>query len=160
VYIGNQDWNIYCFNDSPVISGQISVEFAANKVEEGDHIMGCGQLSLPIAYAPVTVFFAKPDGSVDSIQATAGPDGTFGFDYIADMAGDWIVSVWCSGASYILNSEYVLLTVTEQQPPGPLGIPMDYFTTLVVLGAIALIALVAYMFVKKKDSSSPVVISD
>ena len=160
VYIGNQDWNVYCLDDSPVMSGQISVAFAANEVEEGDHILGCGQLSLGIAYAPVNIFFAKPDDSMDSIQVTAGPDGTFGFDYIADVAGDWIVSIWCSGASYIMNSEYMFLTVTEQQPPGPLGIPIEYVATLVVLGVIALIALAAYMVVKKKDSSSPVLISD
>lgn len=160
VYIGNQDWNVYCLDDSPVMSGQISVEFAASEVEEGERIMGCGQLPLEISYAPVNVFFFKPDGSVDCIQGPAGYDGTFGFDYVADVAGVWSVSVWCSGASYIMSSEDVQLTVTKSYPETVFGIPIEYFATLVVLLVIAFIALVVYLVIKRKDESSPVLIND
>ena len=161
VYIGNQDWNVYCFDEYPVMSGQIAVEFAADEVEVGEHFMGCGQLSIALADATVNVFFIKPDGSVYRIQGLSGYDGSFGFDYVADVAGTWFVSVWCSGASYIMSSEVVQLSVVQPAYPEPVfGIPVEYVATLIVLLLIALIALAAYMVIKRKGESSSVSISD
>lgn len=161
VYIGNQDWKVYCLDDSLVMSGQISVEFTKNDVELGEYIMGCGQLSIPLSSAPVDVFLVKPDGSVAHIRGSAGYDGTFGFNYVADVDGVWFVSVWCSGASYIMNSEIVPFTVAPSSYPEPVfGIPVEYVAALFVLLVIALIALVVFSFVRKKDNSSPVLIND
>jgi outer membrane protein assembly factor BamB len=162
VYIGNQDWNVYCLDDSPVMSGQISGGFVAIEIEVGEPIMGGGQLSLPIAYAPVDVFFMKPDGSVDCIQVSAGSNGSFSFDYVADVVGVWSVSVWCSGASYIMSTEGLTITVVDNELhfDPVFGMPIEYFATLVVLLIIAVITLIAYLVIKRKGASSPVLIND
>ncbi len=161
VYIGNQDWNIYCLDDSPVMSDQISLEFSKTELEVGGRIVGWGNISLGIAHMPVDVFFVKPDGSVDSLQVSTGNNGTFGFNYPADVVGNWYVSVWCSGASYILDSGNIPLTVAEQQSnhDSILGISLKYVVTLLLLLAIALIALAVSKLITRKDSSSPILIN-
>jgi hypothetical protein len=172
VYVGNNDWNVYCLDDSPVTYGEISVELDKNEIKEGESVTGSGQLSPAIAYAPVTVFFTKSDCTVDSIQVTAQNDGTFSFSYSPDVVGDCTVSVWCSGASYIMHSVDLPLTVAGQQQASPeqeqnqqaveqdSGTPMEYFYAAVVIIAIAVIAVAAYLFFKRRNRSSPVMISD
>jgi len=177
VYVGNNDWNVYCLDDSPVTYGQISVELDKDEVEKGESITGSGQLTPEIAYAPINVFFVKSDGTVDSIQVTAQKDGTFSFTYVPDVVGSWTVSVWCSGATYIMQSVDIPLNVIEQQEPPTeqetepqeqeqstpsqdSGIPTEYVTAAAATVIIAVIAVVAYLFMKRKNRSSPVVISD
>ena len=93
LYIGNQDWNLYCLDDSPVIQGQIPTELDKNEVEKGESVTGYGQLTPKIAYAPITVTFAKSDGTVDNIQVTAQNDGGFSFTYTPDVVGQWTVTI-------------------------------------------------------------------
>ena len=59
--------------------GQISVALDNNEVKQNETVTGSGQLSPVIAYAPITVTFAKSDGTVDKQQITAHNDGTFSF---------------------------------------------------------------------------------
>ncbi len=174
LYIGSNDWNVYCFSNYPVTQGQISVTLDKNQVEKGESVMGSGQLSPGIAYAPITVSFAKSGGTVEKLQVTARNDGTFSFDYIPDEVGDWTVFIRCSGASYIMESVELPLKVVEQtsepeqtppeheQPTNDQdsGIPTEYITAAVVTLIVALIAVVAYLLIKKRNRSSPVVISD
>jgi len=176
VYFGNNDNNVYCLGDYPVTHGQISAELDKNTVEKGGSITGCGQLAPGISYAPVAVFFVKSDGTVDSMQVTAQNNGAFSFSYTPDEVGDWTVSIWCSGASYIMQSADISLKVVESQqettPPEQTpngndqttdeqdsGIPAEYVTAAVVTVIIAAIAVAAYLVVKKKNRSSPVLIN-
>jgi len=177
VYIGNQDWNLYCLDDSSVTHGQISVEVDKNEVEKGESITGSGQLTPGIAYAPITVTFVKSDGTVENIQVTAQKDGTFSFNYTPDMVGSWAISISCSGAAYIMQSADISINVfepLEQQTPEPepspsepeqptpeqdSGIPAEYVTAAAATLIIAVIAVAAYLFMKRKTRSSPVVIS-
>jgi outer membrane protein assembly factor BamB len=169
VYVGNNDWNVYCLDDSPVIYGEVSVELDKNEVKKGEAVTGSGQLSPGIAYAPVTVFFTKSDGTVDSIQVTASNDGAFSFNYTPEVVGDCIVSIWCSGASYIMHSVDIPINVAENQQTSPeqeqptleqdSGIPTEYVTAAAII-VIALIAVVSYWFMKKRNRGSPVLISD
>ncbi|MDH5691354.1 MAG: PQQ-binding-like beta-propeller repeat protein, partial [Candidatus Bathyarchaeota archaeon] len=177
VYFGSNDGNIYCLDDYPVTSGQILTELDKNEVEVNKTITGCGQLTPGIAYAPITVTFTKSDGAVDSIQVTAQNDGAFSFDYTPDVVGEVAVSIWCSGAMYIMQSAELRFNVveTQQQTSEPdqtlpdqdqptdsqdSRIPSEYVIAAVVAVIVALIAVVAYLVIKKRNRSSPVVISD
>jgi outer membrane protein assembly factor BamB len=172
VYVGNNDWNVYCLDDSPVTYGEISVELDKNQIKSGESVTGSGQLSPAIAYAPVTVFFTQSDCTVDSIQVTAQKDGTFSFSYSPDVVGDCTVSIWCSGASYIMHSVDLPLNVAGQQQASPeqeqnqqtveqdSGTQMEYLYAAVGIIAIAAIAAAAYLFFKRRNRSSPITISD
>jgi outer membrane protein assembly factor BamB len=176
VYIGNQDWNLYCLDDSPVINGQITAGLDEDVVETGESITGSGQLTPGIAYAPITVTFVKSDGTVDNMQVTAQNDGTFSFNYTSDVVGNWTISVWCSGTAYIMQGVDLPLGVVEPQEP-PVeqetepqekeqlppeqdsGMPTEYFIVAVATVIIAVIVVAAYVFIKRRNRSSPVLIS-
>ena len=173
VYFGSNDGNVYCLDDNTVTYGQIYTELDKNEVEMGEIITGCGQLTPEIAYAPITATFVKSDGTVDSIQVTAQNDGAFSFNYTPDVVGEWTVSLRCSGATYIMQSVELSFNVVETQQPDQTPpeqdqptnsqdsvIPAEYVTAAVVTVIVALIAVIAYLVIKKRNRSSPVVISD
>ena len=162
LYFGSNDDNVYCLDEKTVTSGQILAELDKSEVETGETITGCGQLTPGIAYAPISVTFVKSDGTVDSIQVAAQNDGAFSFNYTPDVVGEWTVSIWCSGATYIMQSaELSFNVVANQQTDSQVsGIPTEYVAAAVVTVIVALIAVVAYVVVKRRDRSSPVVISD
>ncbi len=170
LYFGCNDGNVYCLDDNTLTHGQIYTELDTNEVETGGIITGCGQLTPGIAHAQITVTFVKSDGTVDSIQVTSQNDGTFSFNYTPDVVGEWTVSIRCSGATYIMQSVELPFNVVETQqqtfePEQPTvkqdsGIPTEYVTAAVVIIIIALIAVVSYWFMKKRNKGSPVLISD
>ena len=175
MYIGSNDWNVYCFGNYPVTQGQISTTLNSNQIKEGESVTGSGQITPGIAYAPITVSFVKSDGTIDKLQIRARNDGTFSFDYIPDKVGEWTVSIRCSGASYIMQSMEFSLNVVDNQQSVPeqtppeheeptneqtSGIPAEYIIVAVAALIVAVIAVVAYLFVKKRNRSSPVVISN
>ena len=174
LYFGCNDGNVYCLDDNTVTYGQIYTELDANEVEMGKIITGCGQLSPGIAHAQIMVTFVKSDGSADSIQITAQNDGTFGFNYTPDVVGEWMISIRCSGATYIMQSMVLPFNVVEEisvpeevqpeheQPTNEQdsAIPIEYIIVAVVTLIVAVVAVVAYLLIKKRNTSSPVVISD
>jgi hypothetical protein len=170
VYFGSNDGNVYCLGDNTMTYGQIYTELDTNEVEMGEIITGCGQLTPGIAYVPITVTFVKSDGTVDSIQVIAQNDGAFSFNYAPDVVGEWTVSIWCSGATYIMQSVELSFNVVEtqqqtseqDQPTQSQDsvIPTEYAALVAGIVIVALIAVVAYLFMKKRNRSSPVVISD
>ena len=175
IYFGNNDNNVYCLAEYPVTFGQISAELDKNTVEKDGSIVGSGQVTPGIAYAPVNVFFVKSDGTVDNIQVTTQNNGVFSFSYTPDEIGDWTVSIWCSGASYIMQSTEISLKVVKSlqettppdQKPNENDQPIDeqdsdvsaesVIAALAIL-TIAMIVVVAYLVMKKKNRSSPVLI--
>ncbi len=165
IYLGNNDWNVYCLDDSPVLNGQISVELDNDKILIGESVTGHGQLTPGIAYSPITVTFVKSDGSVDNLQVTALKDGDFSFTYRSDVVGNWTVFSWCSGTTYIMHSADISLEVVEpqelppeQEPPeeeepppaDDLGILVTYGIVAAAIISIAVIVVVTYLFMKKK----------
>jgi outer membrane protein assembly factor BamB len=144
VYVGNQDWNVYCLDDFPVTSTQIPIELDNDEVEKKGSVTGCGQLAPGIAHAPIAVTFVKPDGTMDNIQVTSLGNGLFNFTYIPDIIGNWVVTVWCSGAAYIMHSVDIPLSVIEPQYTC-----MQYVYAAVAIISMTIISVAAYLFVKK-----------
>ena len=177
IYIGNNDWNVYCLSNYPVTHGQISAQLDKNEVEQNETVTGCGQITPGIAYAPITVSFVKSDGTVDKLASYCTQMMEHSaFSYTPDKVGEWTVSIRCSGATYIMQSVDISLnvfdsqqtSVPEQTPPEMINqqmseisvIPAEYIIVAVVALIVAVIAVVAYLFVKKRNKSSHVVISN
>ena len=174
VYFGSNDGNIYCIEDYPITTGQILAELEKNEVEVNTTVTGCGQLMPGIAYAPINVTFIKSDGAVESIHVTAQNDGAFSFDYTPDVVGEVNVSIHCSGAMFIMqDAELQFNAIEPQQTSEPdqqpddqdqtqdsqgSGIPIEVVAAVVAI--VVVVIVVVYLFVKKRDRSSPVVISD
>jgi hypothetical protein len=147
-----------------------------NEIEKGEAITGYGQIDPGISSVPVTVVFTRPDGTVDKTESRTYEDGSFTFSYIPQDVGDWTVSIRCSGASYIMQSVELLVKVVEKQEqpsssegtqleqeqqtnePSS-GIPIEHIIAM-VLTLIVLVAVTAYLFINRRNKSSPVVISD
>ncbi|MBT8171487.1 PQQ-like beta-propeller repeat protein, partial [Candidatus Bathyarchaeota archaeon] len=172
VYFGSNDGNVYCLDDTIVTKGQIVSEFEMNEIEYGEIITGCGQLTPEIAHAKIFLTFIKPDSTIDNKQVTTQNDGTFCFYYEPDIFGEWTVSIRCSGSSYIMKSEELKFNVIEtQQPnenpdepeqPNPShdsGITIE-LVTLIVGIIIIIISVVLYFLIKKRNSTSTIMIND
>jgi outer membrane protein assembly factor BamB len=178
VYVGSNDGNIYCLDDYPVTTGEILTGIETDEVEVNSSITVCGQLNPKIPYAPVIVSLENSDGTVETMEVTAQRDGAFSFDYMADVIGEVKVSLRCSGATFIMQDAEFSFNVTEatqepdqnqpdqnqdqEQPQDSedSGFPMEYAIAAAVAVIAVLIALVAYIFIRKKDTSSPIEISD
>jgi outer membrane protein assembly factor BamB len=174
VYLGCNDGNIYCLDDYPVTTGEILTGMETSEVEVNETLTVCGQLSPAIPYAPVTITFTKPNGTLVTTEVTAQRDGAFSFYYMSDVIGEVKVSLRCSGATFIMQDAEFSFNVTEatQEPDQnpdqnqdqpqdseDTGIPIEYIIAAAVVVGAALIAFVAYMVIKKKDTSSPIAIS-
>lgn len=173
LYFGSNDGNVYCLDDNTMIRGQIYAQLESNQVEKGEAITGCGQLDPGIAHGQVVVTFGNSDGIADVLQVTAQSDGAFSFSYTPEVVGEWKVSIRSSGATYIMQSVEQPFTVTEgqqsEQTPteqdqsnqtNDSTTPTNYLIAIAVVVIVAVIVIVAYLFVKKRNKSSPVVISD
>jgi outer membrane protein assembly factor BamB len=173
LYFGSNDGNIYCLDDYPVNMGQILTGVEKTEFEINRSITVCGQLMPEIPFAPVKVTFTEPDGIIETIEVTTQKDGAFSFNYIADVIGEVNVSLRCSGTTFIMQDAELSFNVTDlkqepdqnqqdknQDQPEDLGFPMEY----VIAGAVTIIAvlitIVAYIFLRKRDTSSPIEISD
>ena len=176
LYFGNNDNNVYCLTNYPVTYGQISAQLDKYEVEVNGTITGCGQLAPGIAYAPIMVILEKSDGTTAYMQVTTQSNGAFSFSYTPDTVGDWKISISCSGSAYILNTADISLKVIEvqQETTNPdqtpndndkptkeqdFVIPAEYVIGAVLIIIVAAIAVFAFLFVKKRNKSSQVLIS-
>jgi outer membrane protein assembly factor BamB len=170
VYFGCNDGNIYCLDDKTVTHGQILAKLDSNDITIGETITGCGQLTPGIPHAPINMAFVKSDSTMESKQIKAQTDGAFSFNYTPDMVGEWTVFIFCSGATYIMQSANLSFNVVENQQPSNgegqtidsnhSGLPPEYIAASVVTLIAVLITIVAYRVIKRRNRSSPVVIND
>jgi outer membrane protein assembly factor BamB len=173
VYIGNNDNNLYCLSEYPVIYGQILAELDTYEAEKDGIVTVCGQLSPGIAYVPLTVDLVNPEGEIENLKISAQMDGTFSFTYIPTEIGNWIVNIRCSGSSYIMQDmELSFKVITPQQGSNPTDqttngdnqtideqdsdtMP-DYITVVIVIMIVTAIAVLAFFVVNRRDRSSKV----
>jgi len=126
VYLGNNDWNVYCFSEYPALSSSLSINLSISEVRVGELASGNGQLSPGISNATITITLSKPDGTVSRIQTKTAAKGGFIFSFVPDAEGDWTISAqWLVDKSYYTSSgsESVLLTVSAPISPTNSGLP-------------------------------------
>jgi hypothetical protein len=107
--------------------------------------------------ATVTLTYTKPDGTTTTKTVTTASDGTYEDTYTVDVKGAWTVKAsWAGDATHkATTSNPAFFTVTEAVTPPPTtggggGIPTEVIYGGVGVVIIAIVAVAAYLFMKKK----------
>lgn len=151
VYVGNNDWNIYCFADNQATIGNIVLELGSTKFNLGETISGSGQLNPAFPNQSIILTFLKPDGSIDELQSTTSKTGSFSFSYTPDNAGDWIInSNWLSEKSYYTSVMGVTMGISVESTS---GVEFSIESIIIFIVTIIILVMVAgyiMFFVKNR----------
>ncbi len=77
MYMGTNDWKVYCFSDYPVIVSRVSVELNKPQVALGSSVIVSGKLAPGIPNASLILTFVKPDCTMDNIEVKALEKGVY-----------------------------------------------------------------------------------
>jgi len=147
VYLGSNDWNVYCLAGYPATTGTITLEIP-DKAALGESVIGFGSLSPAYPDAAVKISLIKPDSSVTEMQVTTSRTGGFIFTYTIDITGNWTVCAsWQTNKSYYTSaySENVIMQVNETLES---NIPLAVIAIAVIAFAAAL-AFFGFIFFKR-----------
>jgi outer membrane protein assembly factor BamB len=157
-YVGNNDWNVYCISDTPMLTSTVNFDLNKSQLVLGDAVNGQGFLVPGKPEANVTVYFVNPDGVADDLQVVTANRGAFSFTYTPNKTGNWTVTAVWDSDKYYWDSAYSLhtnLEVVAPEPPTNDGteivpwLPLEYYYVLALVIAVAVI-LVAVIVLKKR----------
>jgi outer membrane protein assembly factor BamB len=159
LYVGNNDWNVYCFSEYPALSSSITIELVKPKIVLGEQVTGSGHLVPGMANATIMLTFVKPDGAMNDIQVATSEKGVFNFTYTPDAIGNWTITArWQSDEGYY-SSAYskdtpievaAASTLTPTPGGGGTGTSAEYFYAIAAAIFIILIAIAAVVFRRRK----------
>jgi hypothetical protein len=147
VYVGSNDWNIYCLAGYPATNSTLTIELP-EQVSLGESVTGFGSLSPAYPNASITVSLVKPDGSVTDLQVTTSETGSFTFTCTPDVAGSWTVAAqWQTDKSYYTSaySENALIEVTETSQD---NVSLTVIAIAIIAFAVVL-AFFGFIFIKR-----------
>jgi outer membrane protein assembly factor BamB len=122
VYVGNNDWNVYCLASFPPLNSSITIELGTQAVLAGELVSGGGFLLPKIKNTTIVVVFVQPDGTQVNKPILTSDEGDFAFTFTPEMVGNWMVATqWPSDRSYYASStsEFVSLLVESSPTPTP-----------------------------------------
>jgi len=145
VYVGSNDWNVYCLAGYPAKNSTLTIELP-EQVSVGESVTGQGVLSPAYPNASVTVSILNPDGSVTDLQVTTSKNGVFNFTCTLDIAGSCTVAAqWQTDKSYYTSaySENAIIQVTEASES---NLPEAVISIVVIAFALAFLG---FIFIKR-----------
>jgi len=158
LYIGCNDWNVYCLSEYQTLNSSVVLEVNNSTIFLGASVNVSGCLVPGMTNASVSLFFVRPDGTVDDVQVTTAEKGLFNFEYTPDVVGNWTITAqWASTKGYYspAYSEHIFVEVElaptptpTPTPPPPEGLPAEYIITIAV--AIAIVVASGTFFYKKR----------
>ena len=120
VYVGSNDWNLYCLADYPALNSNITITLDKTEVFSDELVTGWGQLEPAMPNATVTVLIVKPDGSSNSMQVTSTTTGSFTFTFTPSIAGNWTFAAeWLSDKSFYKSAASNMVSLQVTSPPTP-----------------------------------------
>ncbi len=126
VYVGNQDWNVYCLANYAASSSTVTLSLSTTSVILADSVTGWGQLTPGLRGAVVAVTLTDPQGTSTILSTTTGEQGNFTFTFRPTTAGNWTINAqWTSDKSYYKSStsENQSLQVNLAPTPTPTETP-------------------------------------
>jgi eukaryotic-like serine/threonine-protein kinase len=120
IYVGNNDWNVYCIAEYPAQSSNISVALNKSVVYEDELVTGFGQLIPRLDNTNVTVTITQPDGATIVLPVVTSFVGEFTFTFAPSVAGTWIITAqWTSDKSYYDSSTSAPASLLVDVTPTP-----------------------------------------
>jgi outer membrane protein assembly factor BamB len=156
VYVGSNDWNVYCISDNPRLISNVAFDLSKSQILLGNSVNGSGFLIPGKPDANVSIYFVNPDGAVDDVQVVTAKRGAFNFKYTPSTKGNWTVTaVWDSDKDYwesAYSSHTGLEVVAPEPPPDDKKVvtwpPIEYYYVFAI--AIVAAVIVATVVVLKK----------
>jgi outer membrane protein assembly factor BamB len=139
VYVGNNDWNLYCFTENQATISTIDLQLSLSEIFLGETIYGFGKLNPNFPNQSIILSLHKPDESLIKIEQTTHKNGEFSFHYTPDVIGDWIISAsWDSEKSYYTSFNKTLCSISVLSPTD-----VDLSVEIVFVSIISIVILVA-----------------
>lgn len=160
LYVGNNDWNIYCLSEYPELSSNLTLAVDSAKVFLGDSVHVSGRLVPGILNEAISLFFVRPDETVDDTQVITAEKGVFNFTYTPTAVGHWAIAAqWESTRSYYSSaySEHVFVDVESASTVTPTPPPEDLTVAYIIAIAAAIIIVAAsavYIYTKQAKKES------
>jgi outer membrane protein assembly factor BamB len=126
VYVGSNNWNVYCLADYPALSSSITIGLTKSEVYSDELVTGWGQLTPAMPNAAVTVILVRPDGTPTSMNVETSATGNFAFTFTPTNIGNWTLAAeWTSDKSFYRSavSEMITLLVNNAPTPTPTETP-------------------------------------
>ncbi|MCW3997808.1 MAG: PQQ-binding-like beta-propeller repeat protein [Candidatus Bathyarchaeota archaeon] len=160
VYVGNNDWNLYCFAENQATNSSIVLEMGSSKFILGEKILGLGQLNPNYPNQSIIISLLKPDGSTTSLQTTTSKNGSFTFNYEPDIIGDWIIAAsWESEKSYYTSINNILFLISVESP-SKVELSNEYVFVLIILIIILVSIISSIIFFRRQKRNNDSNIKD
>jgi outer membrane protein assembly factor BamB len=149
VYVGNNDWKVYCLADSPTATSNITIELVKHQATVGESVAGFGSLSPAYPGETILVYLVKPDNSSTDLQVVTSGKGAFNFAFTPEVAGSWtVVAQWESDKSYYASAYSVAVfmdvTATPEHQPA-----VEYIYAVAITLVVLSTVLLGYAYVKR-----------
>jgi outer membrane protein assembly factor BamB len=172
LYIGDDNFNVYCFSEGqPRMLGwpspdraesSITAELssAAAEIRVGDWVAFEGAVTpMPIQHgrSMVIVRFINPDGWALEVNGmTNTEDGKYRITYHPDMEGTYTATAFWYGDDFSKGAESAEITFTVLGPPAPPAPPapaavfsIEYYYVVIVVVTIAVLSVAAYWYIRR-----------
>ena len=148
LYIGNNDWNLYCLAEYNTANIQITTQLDKSKIVLGESLTVSGQLAPAIGNAEITFTFTKPDSTQENVIVATKEDGTASYTYTPNMVGDWAVTASYQSETQVTSQASAFqVTAATNTPTIP---DYVYVMVIIVVAAVVLIATYAYTKLRTK----------
>jgi outer membrane protein assembly factor BamB len=120
VYVGNQDWSVYCLADYPTLTSTLSLALSSGEVYTNDAVTGWGQLTPALSNTTVTILLTKPEGKTSIVSVRTSSTGNFSFSFTPQLTGSWgVQALWQSDKSFYKSATSNALPLSVQTAPTP-----------------------------------------
>jgi outer membrane protein assembly factor BamB len=120
LYVGNQDWAVYCFANYAASSSSLTLNLGSNNVLLNDLVTGWGQLTPGLSNATITVTLTSPNGTSTNLEAATNGESSFTFTFQPNLVGTWTVDAkWLSDWSFFTSTTSGPVSLHVQIPPTP-----------------------------------------
>ncbi len=154
VYVGSNDWNIYCLAGDPPTTSTITFDLP-EKAGIGETTTVSGYISPVYPDMFVNVSIIKPDDSTSDMKVAVSKQGDFNLTYTFDSVGNWtVIGQWQTHKSYYTSAyTEAILQVTEgSQANNPLS--LISLISIAVIGFVIVMAILVFIFIKRGKKPS------
>lgn len=146
VYVGSNDWNVYCLAGDPPTTSTITLDLP-EQTPVSETVTVSGVLSPTYPDATVNVSIVKPDGSTSDMQISVSEQGAFNFTCTPDAAGSWtIIAQWQTHKSYYTSAYSETIMEATENPQANIPTAVLYIG---IIAFIVVLAILVFIFTKR-----------